>query len=43
LELGIKKEDAETVLKKTLIQTRRIVTNPRPLDDQLLEFIREGI
>jgi alcohol dehydrogenase class IV len=43
LELGIKKEDAETVLKKTLIQTRRIVTNPRPLDDELLEFIREGI
>ena len=29
-ELGIKKEDAPTLLKNTLIQTRRIKTNPRP-------------
>jgi alcohol dehydrogenase class IV len=42
-ELGIKKEDAETILQKTLIQVRRIITNPRPLDDQLLECIRKGI
>lgn len=42
-ELGIKKEDAETLLKNTLIQTRRIMTNPRPLDDDLLSHIEEGI
>ena len=42
-ELGIKKEDAKTVLNNTLIQTRRIMTNPRPLDDELLSYIEDGI
>ena len=42
-ELGIKKEDAQTLLDNTLIQTRRIKTNPRPLDDELLSFIKRGI
>jgi alcohol dehydrogenase class IV len=42
-DLGIKKEDAQIILEKTLIQTRRIRTNPRDLDDDLLSFIEEGI
>lgn len=42
-ELGIKKEDARQLLNKTLIQTRRIKTNPRPLDDELLACIESGI
>jgi alcohol dehydrogenase class IV len=42
-ELGIKKEDARTVLEKTLVQVRRIQTNPRPLDEELLSYIEEGI
>ena len=42
-ELGIKKGDAEKMLNNTLIQVRRIVTNPRPLDDTLLKYIQEGI
>jgi alcohol dehydrogenase class IV len=42
-ELGIKKEDARTLLNNTLIQTRRIKTNPRPLDDELLFYIEKGI
>jgi alcohol dehydrogenase class IV len=42
-DLGIKKEDARAVLEKTLVQTRRIVTNPRPLDEELLRYIEEGI
>ncbi len=42
-ELGIKKEDARQLLEKTLIQTRRIKTNPRPLDDELLACIESGI
>jgi alcohol dehydrogenase class IV len=42
-DLGIKKEDARSVLEKTLIQTRRIVTNPRPLEEELLRYIEEGI
>jgi alcohol dehydrogenase class IV len=42
-DLGIKKEDAQIILEKTLIQTRRIQTNPRPLDEDLLSFIEEGI
>ena len=42
-DLGIKKEDAQMILQKTLIQTRRIQTNPRPLDDDLLSFIEAGI
>jgi alcohol dehydrogenase class IV len=42
-ELGIKQEDAETLLKNTLVQTRRIMTNPRPLDDELLSYIKVGI
>jgi alcohol dehydrogenase class IV len=42
-ELGIKKEDARTLLNNTLIQTRRIKTNPRPLDDELLLYIEKGI
>ncbi len=42
-ELGIKKQDARTLLKNTLIQTRRTKTNPRPLDDELLSYIEKGI
>jgi alcohol dehydrogenase len=42
-ELGLRKEDAGTLLEKTLLQKRRIATNPRPLDGELLSFIREGI
>jgi len=42
-ELGLKKEDAPTLLKNTLVQTRRIKTNPRPLDDELLSYIEKGI
>ena len=42
-ELGIKKDDAETMLNNTLVQVRRIVTNPRPLDDTLLDYIKGGI
>jgi alcohol dehydrogenase class IV len=42
-ELGIKKEDARLLLDNTLVQTRRIKTNPRPLDDELLEYIERGI
>ena len=42
-ELGIKKQDARTLLDKTLIQTRRNKTNPRPLDDELLSYIEKGI
>jgi alcohol dehydrogenase class IV len=42
-DLGIKKSDARSVLEKTLVQTRRIVTNPRPLDETLLRHIEEGI
>ena len=42
-ELGIRREDASILLKKTLMQTRRIKTNPRPIDDELLSFIEKGI
>jgi alcohol dehydrogenase class IV len=42
-ELGIKKQDARTLLNNTLIQTRRIKTNPRPLDDELFSYIEKGI
>ena len=42
-DLGIKKENARTLLDKTLRQTRRIKTNPRPLDEDLLSFIEKGI
>jgi alcohol dehydrogenase class IV len=42
-ELGVKKGDGQQLLEKTLIQTRRIKTNPRPLDDELLAFIESGI
>jgi alcohol dehydrogenase class IV len=42
-ELGIRKQDAKTLLENTLVQTRRIATNPRPLDDELLFHIKEGI
>lgn len=42
-QLGIKKQDARTLLEKTLVQTRRIATNPRALDDELLSYIEEGI
>jgi len=41
--LGVKREDAQIILEKTLIQTRRIQTNPRPLDEDLLSFIEGGI
>jgi len=41
--LGIKKEGARTLFDKTLSQKRRIKTNPRPLDDELLSFIEKGI
>jgi alcohol dehydrogenase class IV len=42
-ELGIKKEDARILLNNTSIQTRRIKTNPRLLDDELLAWIEMGI
>lgn len=42
-ELGLGKEDAEKLLENTLVQTRRTKTNPRPLDDELLSHIKEGI
>jgi alcohol dehydrogenase class IV len=42
-ELGIRKQDARILLKNTLIQTRRIKTNPRPLDDELFSYIEKGI
>ena len=42
-EMGIKKGDARQLLDKTLIQTRRIKTNPRPLDDELFACIESGI
>ena len=42
-ELGIKKEDTRTLFNNTLIQTRRIKTDPRPLDDELLFYIEKGI
>ena len=42
-ELGVNKKDARKLLENTLIQTRRIKTNPRPLDDELLSHIEKGI
>ena len=42
-DLGIKRTDARTILEKTLIQKRRLPTNPRLLDDELLALIEEGI
>jgi len=42
-ELGIGKEDAKKLYENVLIQTRRIKTNPRPLDDELLVYIERGI
>ncbi len=42
-DLGVKKGDARTILEKTLIQKRRLPTNPRLIDDELLSFIEEGI
>lgn len=42
-DLGIKRPDARTILEKTLIQKRRLPTNPRLLDDELLALIEEGI
>jgi len=32
-----------TLLNKTLIQTRRIKTNPRPLDEDWLSLLEKGI
>jgi alcohol dehydrogenase class IV len=42
-ELGIKREDARAILEKTLIQKRRLPTNPRLVDNELLSLIEEGI
>jgi alcohol dehydrogenase len=42
-ELGLKKQEAGTFLKNTLVQTRRTTTNARPLGDDLLSFIERGI
>ena len=42
-KLGLVKRDAEKLLENTLVQTRRTKTNPRPLDDELLSHIKEGI
>jgi alcohol dehydrogenase class IV len=42
-EVGLGKQDAEKLLENTLVQTRRTKTNPRPLDDELLSYIKEGI
>ena len=42
-ELGIGKEDAKKLYQNVLIQTRRIKTNPRPLDDELLSYVESGV
>lgn len=42
-QLGIKKRDGRTLFDNTLIQTRRILTNPRPLDEQLLFLIEQSL
>ena len=42
-DLGVKKEDAQMLLRNTLLQTRRIKTKPRPLEDDLLGHIQNGI
>ncbi|WP_455285523.1 iron-containing alcohol dehydrogenase [[Eubacterium] cellulosolvens] len=42
-DLGIKKKDAQAIFDETTIQTRRVRTNPRALDDELLCHIEEGI
>ena len=42
-QLGIGKEDAKKMYENTLIQTRRIQTNPRLLDEELLSYIEKGI
>jgi alcohol dehydrogenase class IV len=42
-DLGFKKKDAQMILQKTLIQTRRNQTNPRQIDENMLSFIEEGI
>ena len=42
-ELGLNREDARRLFDGTLIQTRRTKTNPRPLDNDLLRFIEDGI
>ena len=42
-ELGLSRKDAEVLLKNTWVQTRRIQTNPRPLDGELLSYIQEGL
>ena len=40
-DLGIEKGDARTILEKTLIQKRRLPTNPRSVDMELLSLIEE--
>ncbi len=42
-DLGIKKGDARLLLEKTLLQKRRLPTNPRLPDAELLALIEEGI
>ena len=42
-DLGLNREDARRLFDDTLVQTRRTKTNPRPLDNQLLRLIEEGI
>ncbi len=42
-DLGVKKVDAQTLLENTLLQTRRIKTDPRPLEDDFLGHIQKGI
>ena len=42
-ELGIGKGDAKRLYENVLVQTRRIKTNPRPLDNELLSYVERGI
>ncbi len=42
-QLGITRADAGTLLEKTLVQVRRLPTNPRPVDEDLLSAIEKGI
>lgn len=42
-QLGITRADAEALLSKTLLQTRRLPTNPRAIGEELLVAIQEGI
>ena len=38
-DLGLGPDDADEILRKTLLQKRRIATNPRPVDEDLREQV----